>query len=139
MWIRLSSFLLIFLLIGCANAPTASDGPMELAIVQEFDGFAQLLRERGQSEDASTVAGYAQTMRQSEQVRRQADQAYREGRPFETSFYMGFDPSKVLTAYSTDLSAAGRTTDAARVASLAQRWRAEQEAAAKELLRGPPG
>ncbi len=126
----LSSMLLLVLLIGCAGGQT-----MDLVVADELDDYAQLLREKGSVGQANEVAANAEKMRESDRARLEAQAAFEQGRPFDTSFYLGFEPDSALRDYAAELRAAGRRAEAQEADALAARYRAEQTAAINRMMR----
>ena len=126
----LASMLLLGLLIGCAGGQT-----MNSTVADVLDEHAQFLREKGSIGQANEVAANAEKMRESDRARLEAQAAFEQGRPYDTSFSLGFDPYAALRDYAAELRAAGRTAEAQEADALAMRYRAEQMANARQIMR----
>ena len=63
----------------------------------------------------------------------------REGRPYQTSTYLGFQPDLVLRDYAADLRTIGRTAEADHAEALGRAYREEQTRAVNALVHGRPG
>jgi hypothetical protein len=130
---------LIFLaagLGGCMDPPQAPPTPsLQVAVIEQIDAYARLLRETGRMDRAGEIAAQVEVLHESVQARLEAQQAFEEGRPYETSFYLGFDPRQTLQEYAAELRRMGRTSEAEEMEALATRYREDQERAAEELIR----
>lgn len=124
--------LLIALLLGC-SVPATAPPLTESQVAAELDAYATLLRGAGETGRAGEVAAQADTLRLSGRKHQEAFEAYQQGRPYDTSFYLGFDPSAVLQEYAAALRDRGRAVDADRVDAMASAWKAEQLANAEAL------
>ena len=123
-------------LVGCAGTPPGTDSSsLDLVVAGELDGYARLLRESGRGDEAGEMAAHAEKLREADRVHREVDRAFREGRGYETSFYLGFVPDRTLQAYATELRRHGQTARAEEVSALATRYREEQTEAIEELRR----
>lgn len=108
---------------------------MDLTIADKLDDYAQLLRGNGSMGQADEMASNAEQLRESERLRLEAQAAFEQGRPFDTSFYLGFAPQAALRDYADALRAAGRTAEAREADDLAVRYEAGQLANAERLMR----
>lgn len=126
-----STTLLVLLLLGCSTGPST-----DLAIAAAFDDYSQLLHANGDTVRANQIASSAAEMRKLDQSRRDAQRAFEQGRPYDTSYYLGFMPDGLLREYAADLRTAGRPADAQEAEALAARYRNEQTEAVERLLRG---
>ena len=96
--------LVIAVLLGC-TVPISAPPPTEPQAAAEIDAYATLLRGAGETGRAGEVAAQADRLRLSGRKQQEAYQAYQQGRPYDTSFYLGFDPSAVLREYAAALRA----------------------------------
>ena len=124
--------LVIAVLLGC-TVPTSEPPPTEPQVAAELDAYATLLRGASETGRAGEVAAKADRLRLSWRKYQEAYQAYQQGRPYDTSFYLGFVPSAVLREYAAALRAGGRAVEADRVDAMATAWQAEQLANAEAL------
>ncbi len=124
-----SLILLLVLLIGCTTRS------MDLTIADELDDYAQLLRENGSMGEAEEMASNAEKMRESDRLRLEAQAAFEQGRPYDTSFYLGFAPDAALRDYADALRAAGRRAEAKEANDLAVRYVGAQLFNAEQLMR----
>ena len=108
---------------------------MNVTVADKLDDYAQLLRENGSMGQADEMASNAEQMRESERLRLEAQAAFEQGRPYDTSFYLGFVPHAALRDYADALRAAGRTAEAQKADDLAVRYEADQLANAERLMR----
>ena len=108
---------------------------MRVTIADKLDDYAQLLRENGSMGQAEEMASNAEQLRAAERVRLEAQAAFEQGRPYETSFYLGFAPQAALRDYADALRAAGRTAEAQEADDLAMRYETDQLANAERLMR----
>ena len=125
--------LVIAVLLGC-TVPTSAPPLTEPQVAAELDAYATLLRGAGETGRAGEVAAQADRLRLSWRKYQEAYQAYQQGRPYETSFYLGFVPSAVLREYAAALRAGGRAVEADRIDAMATAWQAEQLANAEALV-----
>ena len=133
------ALLLATLAAGCAGSGQPERVPLNIAVANELDAYGRLLRLEAQPQRADEMAAHAEKLRQTERERREAEQAFREGRPYQTSTYLGFQPDLVLRDYAADLRAIGRTADAERVEALGRAYREDQTRAINELAKHRPG
>ena len=66
----------------------------------------------------------------------QAQQAAQEGRPYETSFYLGFAPDAVLAHCAEQMRKLGKRADAQRAEDLALEYCEDQVRTINELMQG---
>lgn len=125
--------LTALLLLGCSS--TSSGPELQLAIADERDACASLLVGDGEAGRGEEMAGHADRLRESLAWRERQTQAAREGRPYETSFYLGFLPEQVLNECAAAFRTAGRAGQAARADSLSVAYRAEQTAMVERTRR----
>ncbi len=123
---------IIAVLLGCTVA-TSAPPLTDLQVAAELDAYATLLRGAGETGRAGEVAAQADRLRLSWRKYQEAYQAYQQGRPYDTSFYLGFVPSAVLREYAAALRAGGRAVEADRIDAMANAWQAEQLAKAEAL------
>ena len=124
--------LVIAVLLGC-TVPISAPPPTEPQAAAELDAYATLLRGAGETGRAGEVAAQADMLRLSWRKQQEAYQAYQQGRPYDTSFYLGFNPSAVLREYAAALRAGGLAVEADRVDAMASARQAEQLANAEAL------
>lgn len=127
---RLLFLFSLLLLVSCATTPSLQD-----EIAGELDSYARLLDETGRSARGQEVAAQAAQMRALQEWRRRQEQAAREGRAFETSFWLGFEPKEVLLQDAADRRRLGQMTEAERVEALAASYEAEQRAQIERSIR----
>lgn len=108
---------------------------MDLTIADKLDDYAQLLRENGSMGQAEEMASNAEQLRAAERVRLEAQAAFEQGRPYDTSFYLSFAPHAALRDYADALRAAGRRTEAREADDLAVRYVGDQLATGQLLMR----
>ncbi len=108
---------------------------MRVTIADKLDDYAQLLRENGSMGQADEMASNAEQLRESERLRLEAQAAFEQGRPYDTSFYLGFVPHAALRDYADALRAAGRRTEAREADDLAVRYVGDQLATGQLLMR----
>lgn len=137
--LRTLALLLATLAAGCAGGGQPERVPLNIAVANELDAYGRLLRLEAQPQRADEMAAHAEKLRQTERERREAEQAFREGRPYQTSTNLGFQPDLVLRDYGADLRAIGRTADAERAEALGRAYREDQTRAINELLKHRPG
>src|SRR3954466_3024564 len=131
---------LALLATGCAGSSQPEQRvPLNTAVADEIDAYGRLLRLEAQPQRADEMAADAEKLRQAERERREAEQAFREGRPYQTSTYLGFQPDLVLRDYAADLRAIGRTAEADRAEALGRAYREEQTRAVNALVKHRPG
>ena len=130
---------LIFLaaaLAGCTGSPQETPTQsLRVAVIEQIDAYAPLLRETGRMDRAGEIAAQVEALHEAKQARLEAQRAFEDGRPYETSFYLGFDPHQTLQEYAAELGRMGRTSEAEEVEALATRYREDQKRAAEELVR----
>jgi len=137
--LRTLVLLLASLAAGCAGTGQPDRVPLDIAVASEIGAYGRLLRLQAQPQRADEMAADAEKLRQTERERREAEQAFREGRPYQTSTYLGFQPDLVLRDYAADLRAIGRTADAERAEALGKAYREDQTRAINELAKRRPG
>lgn len=121
---------------GCTDPPQETPTPTpRVAVIEQIDAYARLLRETGRMDRAGEIAAQAETLQEAEQAHLEAQRAFEEGRSYDTSFYLGFDPHQTLQEYAAELERTGRTSEAEEVKALATRWREDQMRTAEELVR----
>lgn len=108
---------------------------MRVTIADELDDYAQLLRENGSTGQAEEMASNAEQLRAAERVRLEAQAAFEQGRPYDTSSYLGFAPHVALRDYADPLRAAGRRAEAQQADDLAVRYVGDQLATGQLLMR----
>lgn len=122
--------LSLALLLGCATGPSLQD---EVAL--ELDSYARLLGEAGEADRSRDVAAQATRMREAQEWRQRQEQAAREGRAVEGSFWLGFEPDQVLRDYAAERRRLGQAMEAERIERLAASYEAEQRAQIERMLR----
>ena len=117
------------------EAISGSSPSPRVEAADQLDAYARLLRETGRKAQADEMAADAERLRQSERESREAQRAATEGRPYETSTYLGFMPDRLLQQYAAELRRLGRTAEAERAEAVATRYREEQTRAVDALAR----
>lgn len=129
----LTSVFTALLLSGCSS--TSSGSGLELAIADELDACADLPVGDGEAGRGEEMSGHAARLREFVAWQERQVQAFREGRPYETSFYLGFMPEQALNECAAAFRTAGRAEQAARAESLGVAYRAEQTAMVERIRR----
>ncbi len=122
--------IMAILLFGCVTSRN-----VDAEIATELDDHAELLAEGGETALSAEVAGQAARLREADAWNRRQARAMAEGRPPETSFWLGFAPDRVLERYAAELRAVGKAAEAARVEEPATAYPAEQARAVEQLRR----
>ena len=131
--------LLASLASGCAGSLQPERVPLNVAVANELEAYGRLLRLEARPQRADEMAAHAEKLRQAERERREAEQAFREGRPYQTSTQLGFQPDLILRDYTADLRAIGRTAEADRAEALRRAYWEDQTRAVEALVKHRPG